>query len=123
MGTWDHMDGDYFADSASGCRPRFHSCFDGGYFPTYKNSDVARSDFFPTDQLDIGGLQHGVSRFELRREALHFNHSECLSRHSGSSFYLCVCRILTRFDGRLNAANIALHDGRDQPAADGNGFD
>ena len=79
--TRDHMDGDDFANRAGGGGTRFDSGFHGGDRAGDKDGDIAGADFFPADEVDIGGFEHRVRRFELRHEALGFDHSECLVSH------------------------------------------
>ena len=80
--TRDHMDGDNFAERAGGSGAGFNSGFHGGDIATHEDADVARADFFPADQFDVGCFEHRVGCFKLSDEAFGFDGSECLSCHN-----------------------------------------
>lgn len=75
MRARDDVNGDYFADGRGGGGTGFDGGFDGGDFTTHERGNVARADFFPTNEFDVGGFEHRVSCFELGNEAFGFDHS------------------------------------------------
>ena len=52
---------------------------DGGDIASHDGRHIARADLLPTDQRDLGGLDHGVGRFDHRDQTLRLDHPECFA--------------------------------------------
>jgi hypothetical protein len=82
MRPGNHLDGHDRADLGGGGGTSIGGGLDTGDVTTEKAGDIAGTDFFPAGEIDVGGLEGGVGRFEERAQTLAFDHSNCLLSHN-----------------------------------------
>jgi hypothetical protein len=72
---WNDMGSDNFADSTSSCRAGIDRASYRCDLAPYDCGDQTCVDFLVSNQLDVGSLDHRVSRFNHRDQASAFNHT------------------------------------------------
>ena len=78
MRTRDHLDADD-GTNLRGSRSAGIGCsFHGGDIAPKKHGNITTADFFPPGDVDVRGLERGISRFHGGAEAFAFNHSNSL---------------------------------------------
>jgi hypothetical protein len=64
-----------FSDSLPCGRPGINSAADRGDVTAHDRSDQARVDLFPTNEPNVRGFHHRISRLDHRHQSTAFNHS------------------------------------------------
>src|ERR1700722_18846623 len=64
--AWNHLDADHAAHLRGSGGAGVGGGLDCGNIAPEKGGDVTAADFFPADELDVGGFKGRVSRFEQR---------------------------------------------------------
>src|SRR5262245_58865570 len=85
----DHVDRDHLADALGGALAGLGGGAHRGDVAAHDRGDEAAAGLLVTDQLDLGGLHHGVGGLDHAGEPLHFDHSKRVS-HSRLSSKLLV---------------------------------
>ena len=75
--TRNHLHADDFADLAGGAGTGVNRSLDGGDITDNERGHKAAADFFPSDHLDIGRLEHRIDAFDQADQSFAFQHSEC----------------------------------------------
>ena len=76
------------ADALASISTSANSCVHSTGFAAHQNGDVAAADEFTTDQARLGGLGHGVSRFDRGDQAAGFDHAE-----GNAHGFSCYCQL------------------------------
>ena len=69
------MGSDDFAQTGRRSTAGFHSRLHSAYIATHMNAHQTGTDLLGADQGHIGGLHHGIRRFDRRHQAAGLNHS------------------------------------------------
>src|SRR5262249_11154307 len=78
--------GDDLPDPPGACLAGVDRGLHGRHVAPDDRGDVAAARLLVPDELDLGGLDHGVGRLDHRRERARFNHSQCIGHHSPPAF-------------------------------------
>ena len=75
----NHVHRHELADPARGGGAGVGGRLHRGDVATHDGRHVARADLLPADQRHLGGLHHGVGRFDHRDQPLGLDHAECFT--------------------------------------------
>src|SRR3569623_1859217 len=78
----DHVDRDDLADALGSALASFGRRLHGRDVAADDSGDVAATGLLVADELDLRCLDHGGGGFDHTDEALHFDHTECVSHLS-----------------------------------------
>ena len=79
MRTRDDVDRHELADAARRGGAGVGRGLDRGDVAAHDGGHVAGADLLPADERHLGGLDHGVRRFDHRDETLGLDHPECFT--------------------------------------------
>jgi hypothetical protein len=77
MRACDNVDGDDLADFSTGFGARVNGGANGGDIAANGDRYEAAADFVLLDELDVGGFQRRIQRFDCRDDSFGFDQSDC----------------------------------------------
>ena len=110
----DDVHGDQFADAPRRGGAGVGGGFHGGHVAAHHRGDIARADFFPADERDLGRLDHRVRGLNHRDQSAGLDHAECFAHASSSERtpavwfgYRRTCKFAAKSGRKNNPARVS----------------